>query len=82
MITMFYKDHIRPRYRTEDSLGIWDSYLVRGWVNFDLSVIEKFKAEIQEGGPIPKITNNNNNNFFYCFWELVSAPDSTWGKEI
>lgn len=79
---MFYKDHIRPRYRTEDSLGIWDSYLARGWVNFDLSMIEKFKAEIQEGGPIPKITNNNNNNFFYSFWELVSAPDSTWGKEI
>lgn len=81
MITKFYKYHIRPRYRTKDSLGIWDSHLARGWVNFDLSVIEKLKAEIQEGGPIPKITNDNNN-FFYSFWNLVSAPDSTWGKEI
>ena len=65
MITMFYKYHIRPRYRTKDSLGIWDSHLARGWVNFDLSVIEKLKAEIQEGGPIPKITNNNNFLFIY-----------------
>ena len=81
MIIMFYKDHIRPRHRIEDSLGIWDSHVARRWVNFDLSVIEKFKADIQERGPIPKITNKNNN-FFYSFWELVSAPDSTWGKEI
>ena len=74
---MFYKDHIRPRHRIEDSLGFWDSHVARGWVNFDLSVIEKFKADIHERGPIPKITNKNNN-FFYSFWELVSAPDSTW----